>query len=229
MKKTVALLLVIALLAAMLAGCSSPAAYKASKRAFNNTTEAYLLVNQYSKDIYEAWRLGINEKSTYSRESGLQSLSYELYVDAQSLEMAVASLLGKETFSSGDWGRLQDRYSSFFSACVSVVSEAYVVNGTADEIEALLVDAKSEMKTLGDKYSDYTHYPALKAYFTNTLAFFDFCKNPEGSFEQVVETFNTYRNNARTYFFELNYVFEDSIGGMYDTKTEDEVIAEDAI
>ena len=72
------------------------------------------------------------------------------------------------------------------------------------------------MKELSSDYSDYEHYPALESYFTNTLAFFDFCQNPEGSFEQVVETFNNYRNNAREYFFDLNYIFEDSIGGMKD-------------
>ena len=70
------------------------------------------------------------------------------------------------------------------------------------------------MKGLSDNYSDYEHYPALKGYFTTTMAFYDFCRNPEGSFEQVVETFNNYRNNARESFFDLNYVFNDSIGGM---------------
>ena len=72
------------------------------------------------------------------------------------------------------------------------------------------------MKQLSSDYSDYEHYPVLKEYFTNTLAYFDFCQHPEGSFEQVVETFNSYRNNAREYFFDLNYVFCDSIGGMKD-------------
>ena len=49
---------------------------------------------------------------------------------------------------------------------------------------------------------------------STTLAFFDFCCNPEGSFEQVKDTFNNYRNTAREYFFDLNYMFGDSIGGM---------------
>ena len=67
------------------------------------------------------------------------------------------------------------------------------------------------MKKLSDDYSDYEYYPNLKEYFTNTTAFFGFCLEPEGSFEQVVETFNNYRNDARDYYYDLNYVFEDSI------------------
>ena len=57
------------------------------------------------------------------------------------------------------------------------------------------------------------------------MAFYDFCCHPEGSFEQVVETFNAYRNTARECFFDLNYVFDDSIRGLNayaDTADEEE-------
>ena len=65
------------------------------------------------------------------------------------------------------------------------------------------------MKTLSEKYSDYEHYPALKGYYTTTDAFFDFCQNPSGSFEQVKTTINDYRNDCRSYNKDLNYIFED--------------------
>jgi hypothetical protein len=100
------------------------------------------------------------------------------------------------------------------------VAETYVVNGTVKEISDLLIEAKDEMKKLSNEHADYTHYENLKEYYSNTLAFFDFCQDPEGSFEQVVETFNNYRNTARTCFFDLNYIFEDSINGMH-TEEED--------
>ncbi|MBR5447715.1 MAG: hypothetical protein IKV40_04750 [Clostridia bacterium] len=218
MKKLFALLLVAAMLVSLVS-CSannsnSKEAFDTSKEAFKETTQAYILVNEFSMDIYEAWRLGINEKSDYNDDYELDDFASELNVDSSSIKEAIASLLKKDSYQSGDWKTLQYFYSSFFSACVSVVSEAYIVNGTANKIENLLKSAMENMKTLDDQYSDYTHYPYLKSYFTNTLAFFDFCKDPEGSFEQVVETFNQYRNNARTYFFELNYVFENNINGM---------------
>ena len=197
-------------------GFSQRKAYNASKNAFEKTTEAYLLVNQFSKDIYEAWRMGINERSSFDDEEELEAFADELYIDYTSIRLAIGSLLGKSGYVHGDWEKLQ-RYcypDSFFSACVAVVSEAYKISGKDNEIASLLNDAKDSMKTLGNKYSDYAYYPDLKDYFSNTLAFFDFCKHPEGSFEQVVQTFNNYRNNARTTFFDLNYIFDDSINGM---------------
>lgn len=220
MKKWIAIILALAMVLSM-AACGSEdstakrkEAFEASKVAFDKVNEAYVMVNEYSQDIYEAWRLGVNKKSDYDDDYEFSDFVDELHIEQVYVEQAVAKLLDKDTFAYGDWETLQWFYSNFFSACVSAVSEAYVCSGAVDEISELLIDAKTNMKQLSDEYSDYEHYPALKSYFTNTLAFFDFCQNPEGSFEQVIETFNTYRNNAREYFFELNYVFEDSIGGM---------------
>ena len=69
MKKLFALLLVAAMLVSLVS-CSannsnSKEAFDTSKEAFKETTQAYILVNEFSMDIYEAWRLGINEKSDY--------------------------------------------------------------------------------------------------------------------------------------------------------------------
>lgn len=231
MKKLIAILLVLVMVLSMAAcgtGFNKKKAFDASKEAFSKTTEAYLRVNEYSQDIYEAWFQGVNNKSDFNNDYELGDFADELHIEQKYIEAAIAKLLGKEKFEYGDWTTLQYLYSNFFSACIFVVSEAYVCSGDVDEISALLIEAKTMMKELSDEYSDYEHYPALKSYFTNTLAFFDFCRNPEGSFEQVKETFNTYRNNARVYFFELNYVFEDSIGGMHEDTTEEDASAEAA-
>ena len=95
------------------------------------------------------------------------------------------------------------------SLCVALVSDAYIANGQADQIQEYLNSAKSQMKDLSDKYSDYEHYPNLKGYYTTTNAFFDFCQNPTGSFEQVKTTINDYKNSARDYKNDLSYVFDD--------------------
>ena len=218
--KILALLLALCLTMTLLVGCNSnkkeEEIFDKSEEAFQKITEAYMMINTYSQDIYNAWRLGINNKSRYDEGgSELKAFAGELHIDYESVALAIGSLLGKDSYESGYWENLQKLYNgSFFSACVDVVSEAYVVDGTVKKISNLLTEAKTLMKEIGDEYSDYVHYPDLKEYFTNTLAFFDFCQNPEGSFEQVVETFNNYRNTAREKFFDLNYIFEDSIDGM---------------
>ena len=192
-------------------------AFENSKEAFRLVTSAYIATNEFSKDIYEAWRLGVNSRKDYDDENDLDDFADEMHISEEYIKQGIASLLGKEAYEYGDWETLPWLYGgSYFSAWVSVIAEAYTCSGDVAEISSQLNEAKALMKQLGDDYADYEHYPTLKKYFTNTLAFFDFCKDPEGSFDQVVETFNNYRNNAREYFFDLNYVFEDSIGGMDD-------------
>ncbi|MBE6686151.1 MAG: hypothetical protein E7591_02860 [Ruminococcaceae bacterium] len=210
---------------------SSREAFDISKKAFENVNEAYELVNEYSEDIYQAWFMGINESDDIYYDDELINLASELHISQDDLEKSIITLLDKSYYSDGDYGfgncygdwydLHSEHYSdSFFSACVDVVSEAYKINGTVKKINGLLEDAKDHMKTLSDEYSDYEFYPALKEYFTTTSSFFGFCQDPEGSFEQVVETFNDYRNEARDHYYDLSYVFEDG------KKKEDEPEAE---
>lgn len=207
------------------AGGKSKEAFDNSKEAFEHITTAYISTNEFSQDIYEAWFLGVNKKYNYDSEYELSDFASEMHIDLKHIQQAIANLCNRDTYSYSDrlWESLPKRYNdSYFSAWVSVISEAYKCSGSADKISEELTSAKDLMKSLSNKYSDYEHYPVLKEYFTNTLAFYDFCCNPEGSFEQVKETFNNYRNNARESFFDLNYVFNNSIGGMNEyTKTEE--------
>ena len=225
MKKIIALLLLFSVCLSLCACTGStkvmdPAektkkAFENSGEAFKLITEAYLITNEFSQDLYEAWRIGVNDKSSYDDDSEFADFVDEMHIDQVHIEKAIANLVGEEQYSYGYWSLLPYYYNkSYFSAWVSVISEAYKCSGQVEIIEEKLNAAKTLMKELGSDYSDYEHYPTLKKYFTNTIAFLDFCRNPEGSFEQVVNTFNTYRNNAREYFFDMNYVFNDSIDGM---------------
>ena len=215
MKRTLTLILALVVCLSLCACGGKAQAFDNSKKAFDHVTTAYLTTNEFSQDIYEAWFQGVNNRKNYDQDAELDDFADEMNIELEYIQQATANLLGKESYSDGDWAKLPYRYNnSYFSAWVSAISEAYKCSGKADIIERELNEAKGLMKQLSDDFSDYEHYPALKKYFTNTLAFFDFCCNPVGSFEQVKDTFNTYRNDARTYFFDLNYVFGDSIGGM---------------
>ena len=219
MKKIISLFLALVMCLSLCAcgGNSIKKAFNESKEAFEYVTTAYIATNEFSQDIYEAWYLGINDKYTYNDESELASFAGQMNIELEHIRQAIANLCGKDKYSYSDklWESLYKEYNySHFSAWVAVISEAYKCSGKATEISKELCNAKDLMKGLSDNYSDYEHYPALKEYFTTTIAFYDFCCNPEGSFEQVVETFNNYRNNARESFFDLNYIFNNSIGGM---------------
>lgn len=220
MKKITSLLLVVVMCLSLVAcGGSDKKAFEASKAAYDNIDIAYEITEQFGSDIYEAWRLGIYDKDEIL-DDGANHLATELSLSADEIRAgAVYTIYQDEwdTMSDEEKEELIDEADLFFSFmeddlfsfCVMAVSNAYVVNGKVEEAQTALDAAKAQMKELSADYSDYEHYPNLKGYFTTTSSFFDFCQNPTGSFEQVKDTVNEYKNEARDYISDLDYIFED--------------------
>ena len=222
MKRLLALLLALSMVFALSAcgGGGKKAAFNASKEAYDNINAAYLIVDDFGHDIYEAWRVGIFDEKNIS----IKTLSKELTLSEDELKEGVVYLFYSMAENDDyEEGKEEDKQffrenadkvfqlfkDDIFSVCVKIVSAAYVTNGKVAEAQELLTSAKGQMKTLSEKYSDYEHYPALKGYYTTTTAFFDFCQNPTGSFEQVKTTINEYRNDCRSYNKDLSYIFEE--------------------
>jgi len=220
MKKLVALLLILIMCLSLVA-CSGgdKKTFEASKAAYDNIDIAYEITEQFGSDIYEAWRLGIYDDDEVLAD-GAAHLATELSLSADEIRAGAVYVLYQDewdTMSEEEKEELigtADLLFSYmeddlFSFSVMAVSNAYVVNGKVDEAQTALDAAKAQMKELSSEYSDYEHYPNLKGYFTTTSSFFDFCQNPTGSFEQIKETVNNYKNEARDYISDLDYIFED--------------------
>lgn len=194
-----------------------------ASQAYDNIEAAYSITEEYGSDIYEAWRLGINEKDEITK-NGVKYLASELSLSEKDLREGTAAYV-YEALTDAEWSDAssddQDEYRDMsdyyfsifedylFSFCVNSVSCAYKLNGQAEVVQQALDEAKAEMREMSEKYSDYEHYSSLKSYYTTTNAFFEFCQNPTGSFNQVVDTINNYRNDARSYRNDLTYIFED--------------------
>lgn len=223
MKKLTAILLVLAMCVAMTAcGGGNKKAFEASKVAYDNIDIAYEITAQFGSDLYEAWRLGIYDDDEIL-EDGVAYLATELSLSEEELKEGVGYVMAK--IAGEDWSEMSDEYKTtitentgilfkmmeddLFSFCVMVVTGAYTVNGKVEEAQNALDAAKAQMKELSENYSDYEHYPNLKGYYTTTSSFFDFCQNPTGSFEQVKDTINNYKNKARDYISDLDYIFEE--------------------
>ena len=212
-KKAVSLLMTGTMMLTLCSCGKGKKAFELSKIAYDNTSMAYEAVEAMGSDIYEAWRLGIYEDD----EMSVELLASELSLSEEDIVKGVAAfwveLGGVDSAEEVDVELANSAFSamedSLFSYCVSVVNEAYAANGTIEEIQGYLDEAKAKMKELSEDYSDYEHYPNLKGYYTTTNSFFDFCKNPSGSFEQVKTTINDYKNEARDYSNDLDYIFED--------------------
>lgn len=212
-KKFVLAILLVSM-ALMLCSCGKEKrAFEVSKAAYNNINSAYQTVEVMGGDIYTAWRLGIYEKD----EMSIELLADELSLSEDDLEKGFSTLLvdiGMQDLLDMEVD-LDTFFTLFedemFSVCVEIVKQAYTANGKIQFTQDCLREAKSQMKALGEDYSDYEHYPSLKGYYAVTNSFFDFCQNPTGSFEQMETTINDYRNEARNYINDLDYIFEDEI------------------
>ena len=222
MKRIISLCLIVAMCLSLVACGGDKKAFEASKAAYDNIDIAYEITEQFGSDIYEAWRLGIYDKDEIL-DDGAKHLATELSLSADEIRIGaayhVANLLGEnwDEMTDDDKDVLISQADSFFeimeddlfSFCVMCVAGAYAANGKVEEAQTALNAAKAQMKELSQEYSDYEHYPNLKGYYTTTSSFFDFCNNPTGSFEQVKDTVNDYKNDARDYISDLDYIFED--------------------
>ena len=179
---------------------SKQAAFISAQNTYNSLINAYEKIDIIASDVYESWRIGIYETAS------LSALSETLNLSSTDLNSAADSLVypgvGNSVFYSfGD--------TSKFNICIALVKEAYALNGTYDAIEALLNTAKIEMKTMSEQYSDYEHYSNLKHMYSVVDSYYDFCKDPTGSFEQAKTTINDYRNDIRDLESDLAYIFEE--------------------
>ncbi|MFR1402805.1 MAG: hypothetical protein ACLTG4_01335 [Oscillospiraceae bacterium] len=224
MKKALSFVLAAVMLLSFSAcgGGKNKKAFEVSKAAYNNVNSAYQITEEIASDVYEAWRLGISEKSNIAM-GGCTYLAGKLHISKDEIVTGVAYTMAKR--SGLNWDELSSKekeaYSSnadsaflrsgvsMFSWCVSVVVNAYIANGEVKKAQGYLTEAKEQMKELSDKYSDYEHYPALKGYFTTTSSFFEFCQDPTGSFNQLKTTMEDYETTARNYRADLDYIFED--------------------
>ena len=222
MKKILFIILALAMCLG-LSACGDDA-FDMSKEAYDKIAAAYDITDTYASDIYEAWRLGIYSKDDIVKD-GNGFLASELGLSEKELDEGMAYTIATFVYEK-DWDSLSDeekkKYRDYeptvfyklmkddlFSICIEVVSNTYKMNGKRDEIASDLEDAKSIMKELSDDHSDYEHYPNLKGFYTTTSAFFEFCEDPSGSFEQVKDTLNNYRKEARDFKKDLDYIFEE--------------------
>ena len=207
----------------------SKRAFTVSKNAYDEITKAYEITNAFGTDIYDVWHKAIYAKKSVL-EGGIEYLSEELRLPKDELYEGTAFALETTSGDKKDWNEIDDaekdiyraavkdddsavfsfydNYNQFLSFCIYCVIGTYITNGEIEEAQKALDNAKSFMKELSEKYSDYEHYPNLKGYYATTKSFLDFCQSPTGSFNQLVDTINDYRNEARDYKADLDYIFE---------------------
>ena len=87
------------------------------------------------------------------------------------------------------------------------VIRAFELNGKTAEAQEYLDSAKTYMRELSEKYSDYEYYPDLKGFFTMAGSYLDVCCDSGLSFTQFQDVKNEYEKEARDYTNDLDYIF----------------------
>lgn len=199
-------------------------AFEISKQAYEHITKAYAIAESFGDDIYDAWYISIfntaelyDQGGTYlvsemniTEEELALGVSYA-FIDAFGMDWEETDQATKEEYMEATGIHflavsLMDDISTF---CVECITGAYKVNGKTEEAQLALEEAKTLMKELGGEYEDYEHYPNLKNFYSVTASFLDFCAEPTGSFDQLRGTLNDYKNEARGYASDLDFIFED--------------------
>jgi len=225
MKRVIALLLAT-VMCLSLAACSggNKKAFDLSESAFNNIQEAYEMLDVIGNDILTAWKLGVyNKEELLTWKEGFDYLTSNLSIGRDDLITALASLVYGMTdswcvelaeeyydsmFNGSVDGLVTVAFPDVFSGCVTLVLEAYRLNGELAVAELLLHSAGESIKELSEKHSSYEHYEYVKKYFTAANTYYNFCSNPTGTLEQVMENINSYNQTAAECYNSLYYFFE---------------------
>lgn len=220
MKKMLTMLLAAAIALSTVTACGgneksggkkSNSVFDISKEAYEEIKNAYTITDKISGDVYEAWRAGIYDDD----EMSVEFLASETNLSEDELVAGFNAFMNDSDKTEKDLDFIFSKYDDLdlslplWQLCVLIVTNAYEENGMAEEARVALENAKTHMKTLSEKHSDYEHYPSLKGYYTTTNSYFNFCTNPEGSFEQLKTTINDYRNDARDYVADIEFIFEE--------------------
>lgn len=170
--------------------------------------EANELCSKVMDSIYCAWHFAIYEADNYySAQSCFNAFISKTKLDYDEALDALNTILAYIGYSDPT-GTEQLAALRTFSVAVDIVVQTYYDNGTFDKIDKNLSSAKSLLKSLTNKYADYTGYPTLMLYYSEISSYADFCKSPTGSFNQLQTTISTYETNLRTYKNKLSFIFE---------------------
>lgn len=157
--------------------------------------------------IYPAWHFAVYEsgKFTYATDC------YKAYIEAtkldydRTLELLNADL---EDLNREVNGQTQIAYLEDIGTAVDLVLLVCYDNGTFSAVEQNLITAKEALKSVTDQFEGDTGYADLKKYYAEVASYFEYIKNPTGSFDNLGNLVNTYETNIRTYRISLEMLLK---------------------
>ncbi len=191
-----------------------------AQEAYHLLIAASEMAEEFGSDTYTAWNDGIHDAD----ESGynLSKLAQNLDLSVDDLKLGLAYLMNED-----EWGTMSEAEKqkeideadttfqlllmisdSQFSVCVNTVTSAYQMTGKADDIKKNLDEARDLIRTLSNKYPDYKLTDSLKNFHIKIQTYYDYCMNPTGSFKELQNIIQTFRQDVRDAKNELSFDLE---------------------
>lgn len=218
MKRIISAIICCVLLTALLGGCDTTsnttggtssgtdktqAQYECGKKAYDELVKASDICEEMGDVIYNAWYFAIYEADDYGKSMILSEFCDVVGLTESEIKAGAAQVLPENLVS------VVYVYLGEFDYAVNIVIAALEENGTVDKLDTALANAKAELKTMTQEYSDYSEYPTLKSLYSKTDSYATFLKSPTGSFQQLKTTIENYENDIRTCRSDLAFIFEE--------------------
>ena len=177
-----------------------------------NSIKGYTLVDKgYSYKTYDdkyeyKYKDGIKnfaENFSFSESEICEGIAHAFYGDKYETKV---SSFDPDSVAEAYEGLFKS-YGNAFSACVAIINSTYKITGKTASIEMLLEGAREILIKMSKNDSDSPYYEDLKQYFVNTMAFYDFCNEPTGTYDVAKVKISNFKTNGTTYYYNLYCFF----------------------
>lgn len=189
-----------------------------SKEVYQNLTSAHTIINEFGRDLADAWWIVIFDEDKLVNNNTLNVLVSELnYLDEASIKAGIAYVMA-HNYDRKNWEELSDTekdayteaaeaftgkefdvFDNRMNVTLYIVRNAYTQNGSVDTARDYLERAKMQIQELREKSSDSAHYSELKGLYTTVCAYLDACLLGQQSYETFTEAKAEYEKDIRDY------------------------------
>lgn len=187
--------------------------------AYQSLTALADATNIVGSDICKAWHTGIWDADNVVK-GGAAYLSEKLTMSEDELREGVAHMAFSET--DGDWNSITDaqweelrqkdslfaeaqKKDALFDCCINVVLSGYLEQGFYDTMDEAMSQLKEIIRELQEKDPDNQYIDPLKEYYGVIHSYLEWCKAPDGSYNEAEELLNSYIDSYRSYRDDLEF------------------------
>lgn len=201
---------------------SSNEAYDISKSIYEELELAQVITERYGADIYEVWRLSLQNPKDFD----LEEFSSGLFLSQEEITTGMFYyMLGDEygrVLSDGSESEKKlieesalylpqlfgvEYSDNLAGAYVGAVFHAYVSNGGILMARSHFDTVEELLRDMSEFHSGYEHYQYLRDYYIAVNSYHTFCMTPTGTFNQYQSTMNDYVNQIRDSKVALSFIF----------------------